>query len=148
MDAGAQASPKSTGFGPPDPIDLVQLRELLLKHFDKEELKTLTSDLGVDYDSLRGEGKAGKARELVAYLDRHNGLDKLREVGPRLRPEVPWENVLGLPEQDPSAPPKVPPERSKEGMNVQIQVENGGQVGDVFNIKKVESLTIDKRTTR
>jgi len=40
------------------------------KGFDKEELKTLCFQLGADYDSLVGEGLAGKARELVKWSRR------------------------------------------------------------------------------
>jgi hypothetical protein len=34
-------------------------------------------DLGVDFDSLRGEGKPAKARELAAYLQHRRELDHL-----------------------------------------------------------------------
>ncbi len=54
--------------------------------FDEEELRTLCFDLGQDYDSLRGEGKAGKARELVAYLHRHGRIGELLDIIIRLRP--------------------------------------------------------------
>ncbi|MBL7062642.1 MAG: hypothetical protein ISS49_00355 [Anaerolineae bacterium] len=49
-----------------------ELHRLLVEHFDLEELRTLAFDLGVDFDDLRGEGKAAKARELIAYLERRN----------------------------------------------------------------------------
>ena len=39
---------------------LAQLRENLTEYFDLEELRTLSFDLGVDWDRLRGEEKAGK----------------------------------------------------------------------------------------
>ncbi len=54
-----------------------ELRELIIRRFDQEELRNLCQDLDVDYDSLRGEGKAGKARELVALLQRRSRLDDL-----------------------------------------------------------------------
>ncbi len=54
-----------------------QLREVLVQRFSLEDLKTLCFDLDVDYDSLPGEGKAGKARELVAHMQRHNRLPDL-----------------------------------------------------------------------
>ena len=55
----------------------MKLRKTLTTHFSEGELQTLCFDLGVDYDDLPGEGKADKARELVAYLDRRNQLAKL-----------------------------------------------------------------------
>ncbi len=43
-------------------------------------------DLQVDYDSLRGEGKAGKARELVAQAERIGRLAELEAAVRRERP--------------------------------------------------------------
>lgn len=54
-----------------------ELRRLLTDHFDLEELRTLCFDLRVDYDSLRGEGKEAKARELLAYFQRRDQLSRL-----------------------------------------------------------------------
>jgi hypothetical protein len=62
------------------------LRKQLNASFDIEELKTLCSDLGVDYDSLTGEGKAAKVRELIAYYDRRGTTDELIMAAYRLRP--------------------------------------------------------------
>ena len=75
-------------------LDLSKLRELLTKRFDVEELRSLVFDLGVDYDSLRGEGQAAKARELVAYLERRDRVLDLVELGQKLRPDVPWQGVV------------------------------------------------------
>jgi len=61
----------------PIPNDLVALHQTLVNCFDLEELRTLCFSLNVDYDSLPGEGKAAKARELVQYMQRHDRLDDL-----------------------------------------------------------------------
>jgi DNA-binding NtrC family response regulator len=58
--------------------DVRVLRQLITKRLDLEELRTLCFDLEVDFDSLRGEGKAGKSRELVALFWRRGVLDQLR----------------------------------------------------------------------
>jgi hypothetical protein len=71
-------------------ITPVEARLILTLHFDLEELRTLCFDLGVDYDSLRGEGKAAKARELIAYMQRRGQLDRLIAETKKLRPEVDW----------------------------------------------------------
>lgn len=71
---------------------LTKLRQLLTAHFDEEELRTLCFDLGVDLDDLKGEGKAGKARELVAYLERRGRISELAAIGKRMRPHVDWED--------------------------------------------------------
>lgn len=62
----------------------ILLRNILEERFDLEELRTLCFDLDVDYDSLRGEGKAGKARELVLHMKRKGRLAELEAVA---RPE-------------------------------------------------------------
>ena len=69
--------------------DTTAIRQRLEGEFDLEELRTLCMDLGVDFDSLRGEGKAAKARELVLYMQRRGRLDALvaavqaaRDAGP------------------------------------------------------------------
>ena len=74
---------------------LVRLRETLAEYFDAGELRTLCFDLGVDYDDLPGEGKANKARELIAYLERRDRLSELVHVCERQRPNVTWRDVPG-----------------------------------------------------
>lgn len=60
-------------------MTLPQLRQALTDRFNEEELKTLCFDIGVDYDSLRGEGKAAKVRELVDQEQRHGRVGRLRQ---------------------------------------------------------------------
>jgi formylglycine-generating enzyme required for sulfatase activity len=67
-------------------LDRAKLRELITVCFDKEELRTLCFDLEVYYDDLRGEGRAGKARELVAYFERRGRISELVAYCRRLRP--------------------------------------------------------------
>ena len=76
-------------------IDLTQLLQTLVGRFDLEELRTLCFDLDVDFDNLRGESKAGKARELVLYMKRHQQLDRLAARVEELRPDVPEAHVAG-----------------------------------------------------
>ncbi len=64
-----------------------QLRKQLNASFDIEEFKALCADLGVDYDSLVGEGKSAKVRELVSYHDRRDTTDELIMAAYRLRPD-------------------------------------------------------------
>jgi hypothetical protein len=74
-----------------------ELRELVEQRFDLEELRTLCADLGVDYDNLRGEGKAAKARELVAYLNRRERVSELANYVRQRRPTVSWPTLPGVP---------------------------------------------------
>lgn len=71
-------------------MDLSNLIKLLNTHFNLEEIRTLCFELGIDYDSLGGEGKEGKVRELVKSLQRRNILHKLIIRITELRPNVEW----------------------------------------------------------
>jgi internalin A len=77
------------GVGEPQQDLRVGLRELL-KSFSDNELRDMCFELCVDYEELPGEGKSGKARELISYLDRRGRLAELVAVGKRLRPDVGW----------------------------------------------------------
>jgi hypothetical protein len=71
---------------PQPPVDPAALRQTLVDSFNLEELRTFCADLSVDYDNLPGEGKAGKARELVVHMQRRGRLDELKTHINRLRP--------------------------------------------------------------
>ena len=74
-------------------MDLVRLREALALAFSDEELRTLCFDLGLEYDDLPGETRAGKARELVAHFARREELGGLLEVVAKRRPNMLWLNA-------------------------------------------------------
>jgi hypothetical protein len=75
------------------PPHLKDVYELLITYFNEEELKTLCFYLPVDYESLKGEGKANKARELVLYSYRQNLLSRLRDEVTNQRPSIPWPDI-------------------------------------------------------
>lgn len=58
-------------------VDLVGLRQHLIRHFNEEEFRTLCFDLNIHYDALGGEGVEGKVRELIASLMRSNDVNRL-----------------------------------------------------------------------
>ena len=68
----------------------LEIHQLLLLHYDQEELKTLCLRLGVNYDDLPAAGRENKARELVLRLGRRGRLDELREIVIRDRPTAVW----------------------------------------------------------
>lgn len=75
-----QVSPSSSGAqesGSASEPDPVTLHTVLTQRFDREELRTLCFQLGVEYDDLRGEGRAAKARELVKLCQRKEQLNRL-----------------------------------------------------------------------
>ncbi|MCP4536913.1 MAG: hypothetical protein GY832_07175 [Chloroflexi bacterium] len=71
-----ELTPSSTG----------NLDHMLTRLFDEEEFHILCLDLGVDYDELRGEDKAAKARELVSLAKGQGRLTELESAARRERP--------------------------------------------------------------
>ena len=70
---------------------LPDLLELLVKRFSEDELKTLCFHLQIDYDDLPADGKTGKARELISFLDRRERVPELIKIGNNLRPDIDWQ---------------------------------------------------------
>jgi hypothetical protein len=78
-------------------VDRRNLRLALESHFSLDEMKTLCTDIQsdleaagnnerLDLESVGGEGKSGKARELVAHLERRGQLAYLEAAIRRARP--------------------------------------------------------------
>lgn len=84
-----------------------QLRKLIIQHFDIEELQDLCFDLDIDYDSLRGEGKAGKVRSLLDRCRKEGRSDDVLEFCQESRPKIDWASLTpspstsAVPEDDP-----------------------------------------------
>jgi hypothetical protein len=72
---------------------LAQLHKKIKDHFGEEDLRTLCFDMGVEYESLPAQGKEGKARELVALLDRQGRIPELTQMCSDACPNVDWENI-------------------------------------------------------
>jgi hypothetical protein len=73
---------------------LSNLRQVLNERFNESELRDLCFDLGVDYESLSGEGKADRARELIGYLQRRKRIPELIVKGEKQRPDIVWSHLL------------------------------------------------------
>lgn len=69
---------------------LLALRQGLIATLSLNELQTLCFELGVDYECIAGEGKAGKARELVLFFERTGNLGQLLTYCQTARPNYPW----------------------------------------------------------
>ncbi|HMQ33595.1 MAG TPA: TIR domain-containing protein [Chloroflexaceae bacterium] len=70
------------------PGRLPQLRQLLTDRLGSEELNTLCFDLGIDPEDLPAQSRAGKARELIGYLERRRSIDKLLAWLRQHRPDI------------------------------------------------------------
>lgn len=76
------------------------LRKGLVDYFKLDELASLCRDLGIDFENIGGEGKEGKARELVDYCQRRGLVSEFLQRCAELRPQFPWH--------DPDAPVPTP----------------------------------------
>jgi hypothetical protein len=123
---------------------LVGLREMLVDRFDDTELRTLCFDLEVDYDGLSGEGKADKARELIAYLARRERLAELIERGRQARPDIPWEEMSVANRASPSVSQSLPPERRSAEPSGGVHIGNvtGGIRDSVIAGRDVVNATL------
>ncbi|WP_420628227.1 AAA family ATPase [Candidatus Leptofilum sp.] len=60
--------------------ELARIRHALVDSFDLDELRTLCFDLGMDFESLPGESKPAKAREMVNYWRNRHNLTQLTQA--------------------------------------------------------------------
>lgn len=69
---------------------LTDLHRLLNQHFSLAEIRTLCFYLNLDYESLAGEEKPSRIRELLLTMARHGRLSELMNIVQRERPNVDW----------------------------------------------------------
>ena len=67
-----------------------QLLNILTANFNREELKTLAFELGVDFDEFPDKGKTSQARDLIQHLQRRQRLNDLIAWGQQQRPKIEW----------------------------------------------------------
>jgi hypothetical protein len=94
--------PPDVAAGPSVQVDRADLRKKLAAHFDKEELRTLCFDLGIDDNNLP-DTLDGMARELIKYCERNQRIPELITECERLHPKVSWAaSPAAAPEQFPA----------------------------------------------
>lgn len=71
-------------------MNWTKLRTLIETYFDEEELKTLCFDLRIDYDSLGGNNKSAKVRELIKRCQREKQVEELIHLCRIIRPRTEW----------------------------------------------------------
>lgn len=64
------------------------LRQFIFLYFNDSQLRDLYFEMDVDYDSLPGHGKRDKAREIVAFCNRHKKFGRLVELIQEKRPNA------------------------------------------------------------
>jgi hypothetical protein len=115
------------------------LHKKISKAFDLEELKTLCMDLGVDFDSLGGQGKPEKVRELLLYLKRKNRLATLKDILPQKRPNHDWQEDIEKAEQEVLESDLSEDQQSKTAGATGVII-SGGSVGQVINADNIGSI--------
>lgn len=69
---------------------LNSLNEHLNRYFSLDEIRTINFNMGIDYDSIPGEAKPAKIRELLIILGRQDKLPELLDLVTRYRSNVNW----------------------------------------------------------
>jgi Effector-associated domain 7 len=72
---------------------LSTLHDNMDRYFSLEEIRTLCFDLGVDFDSVRGEGKSARIRELLIAMGRSGRLPELLSLVQQERRNVTWPPI-------------------------------------------------------
>jgi hypothetical protein len=89
----AESAAQGMGTVRSEDVRLARLRQVLTSRFSDSELRDLCFDLDIAYDDLPGEGRADKARELVAYLNRRNWISRLVETVELERADIRWQDA-------------------------------------------------------
>lgn len=85
-------------------IDLINLQQQLVEHFDLSEMKQLCFELHIDFEDLAGDKKTDKARELVKLGYRNGRIPEIVQCCAELRPNEVWNKPKiyardGLPDE-------------------------------------------------
>lgn len=76
--------------------DLPALVNLIVAHFDTEEINDLAFRLGALPDEIAGDKRRTRAMALVQYCDRMVQLNELLQLCEELRPNVDWSlSIVG-----------------------------------------------------
>jgi len=68
--------------------DPKQVVKALIEYYSTSELKGMCFDIDIDWEDLGGQGKSGKARELVQFADRRGRLGEIVAYVQKTRPQV------------------------------------------------------------
>jgi hypothetical protein len=88
-----QGSIDAADQAPQEQRTAVALHQMLVAYFNDSELREICFTLQIDYESLAGQGKADKARELIEYVRRRGHINQLEMLVHQRRPHVSWEQM-------------------------------------------------------
>lgn len=92
--------------------DSSNLLALINQHFNRDELRSLCFDLGINFEEVpSGLSKTGEVRELILLFARQNRLNEMVAYCSKVRPHISWpnphltgvDNLLGNPVKPPQA---------------------------------------------
>jgi hypothetical protein len=70
-------------------INISEFHGILVDLFSEEDLRTVCDiHLGIDYDSLPGKGKSGKAREIIKHMRKTERNGELISILAAMRPRA------------------------------------------------------------
>lgn len=67
-----------------------QVTHVIDHFFGEEDMRMLATEMGIDYENLRGETKRGRALAFVQLSAQLGRLPELVEMIKRYRPNIPW----------------------------------------------------------
>ena len=86
----------------PTPTNLAaELRDLVNRSFDTNEMHELAFDFSLDFDDIPGRGKPGKIVELLQMLARQQRIPEFIERCQALRPREEWGSLLEAARREP-----------------------------------------------
>ena len=124
---------------------LGELHELLNQHFTLEEIRTLCFNLNVDYESVAGEEKPSRIRELLLALGRNGRLPELITLAQKAHPLVTWNPLpddFQLPVSLASSDTAVPANQYNYYGDVVQGDKVGGDKYDIGEIKDSQAVAI------
>ncbi len=115
--------------------DPQQLYQILDTRYNLGELRTLSFDLGIDYENLAGQTRSDKARELVLYAQRRGRLEEIASYIDRTRPHVQINKI--------DRPVNIPPPVTGHTTTYHIGTVIGGAVGDGATVNNPQAAGHD-----
>ena len=115
---------------------MTSLHQEISNRFNLADIRTLSFDLSIRYDELRGETLTEKILALLDYCQQHNRLSQLQAALQAQRPNVDWPPYFAtLPDYAQLAPK---PPSSHTTINIQgdaygTVLGNRGEINQSFN---------------
>ena len=92
----SQSNPENVVAQPETLLDIqnpkfrARLRKNIDTYFNEDDIRTICYDLSIDYESISGESKSAKIRELLAFCERKGNLEDFINSVRQERPNILW----------------------------------------------------------